>query len=229
LIHFYKRIKMSVELKCDYLVIGGGIAGVSCTEMLYTLDPQANVTLVTATSIVKSVSSVNQITKLITEFQVQEKTTEEWMKTNKGISVHKGELTTIDPDKKLAVLDTGVTIRYGKVCLCTGARPNLISQDHPHVLGIRDTASVLQLQEKLTAARKVIVLGNGGIATELVYELENVDVVWAMKDDAISSVFLDPGASQFLLKEVEKEKADGSDGVSKRLKYTVDMDTTTQN
>jgi hypothetical protein len=27
----------------------------------------------------------------------------------------------------------------------------------------------------------VIVVGNGGIATELVYELEDIDIVWAVK------------------------------------------------
>ena len=32
------------------------------------------------------------------------------------------------------------------------------------------------------------------------HELGNVELVWAVKTDAISSVFLDPGASQFLLK-----------------------------
>ncbi len=31
------------------------------------------------------------------------------------------------------------------------------------------------------SASRVIVVGNGGIATELVFELENIDVVWAVK------------------------------------------------
>ena len=30
-------------------------------------------------------------------------------------------------------------------------------------------------------ASRVIVVGNGGIATELVYELEDIDIVWAVK------------------------------------------------
>ena len=32
-------------MKYIFLVIGGGIAGVSCAEMLYTLDNEADVTL----------------------------------------------------------------------------------------------------------------------------------------------------------------------------------------
>ena len=78
-----------------------------------------------------------------------------------------------------------------------------------------------QLQQKLKHASKVIVIGNGGIATELVHELDNIDIVWAVKDDAISSVFLDPGASQFLLKQVGKER-EKEEIACKRSKYTVD-------
>ena len=32
----------------------------------------------------------------------------------------------------------GTVVRYGKLCLCTGARPNVLV-DHPLVMGIRDT------------------------------------------------------------------------------------------
>ena len=42
-----------------------------------------------------------------------------------------------------------------------------------------------------------MVVGNGGIATEIVYELSDVDVIWAVKDSSISSVFVDPGAGNF--------------------------------
>ena len=42
-------------------------------------------------------------------------------------------------------------------------------------------------------------VGNGGIATELVYELENVQVVWAIKHNSINSTFIDAGAAEFFL------------------------------
>jgi len=203
----------------DYLIIGGGIAGVSCAEMLYTLDNEADITLVTATSFVKSVSSVNQITKLITEFQVEEQNVEDWYKTHNKVKVVTAKLSRLDVENKTVYLDNETRIKYGKVCLCTGAQPKLISDDNPFVIGIRDTASVVRLQEKLSDAKKVVIIGNGGIATELVYELKNICVVWAVKDDAISTVYLDPGASQFLIKEVEKGKEEV--GPCKRTKYTV--------
>ena len=44
----------------------------------------------------------------------------------------------------------------------------LIVEGNPLVLGVRDVESVQQLQERLRQARRVLVVGNGGIATELV-------------------------------------------------------------
>jgi small subunit ribosomal protein S18b len=62
----------------------------------------------------------------------------------------------------------GKEIGYKRVCVTTGGAPKLIAKDHPLVLGIRDTESVKVLQEKIRGARRIMIVGNGGIATELV-------------------------------------------------------------
>jgi hypothetical protein len=43
----------------------------------------------------------------------------------------------------------------------------LLEEGNSFVLGIRDTDSVKEFQEKLKTARRVVLVGNGGIATEL--------------------------------------------------------------
>ena len=45
-----------LRLHADYLVIGGGIAGVSCAELLTYFAPESSVVLVTATTMVKAVA-----------------------------------------------------------------------------------------------------------------------------------------------------------------------------
>jgi pyruvate/2-oxoglutarate dehydrogenase complex dihydrolipoamide dehydrogenase (E3) component len=57
---------------------------------------------------------------------------------------------------------------YKKLCICTGARPKLIAEENEHVLGLRDLQSVQYFQNRLSTARRVVVVGNGGIALELV-------------------------------------------------------------
>lgn len=65
------------------------------------------------------------------------------------------------------------TQRYDKICLCLGARPKLISS-HPNIIGLRDQHSVEDLLARLRAARKVVVVGNGGIALELIHEVLHI-------------------------------------------------------
>ena len=65
------------------------------------------------------------------------------------------------------VTGTGNTYFYKKLCICTGGRPKIIVE-HPFVIGIRDTESVQQLKSRLSKARRVVIVGNGGIALELV-------------------------------------------------------------
>ena len=57
----------------------------------------------------------------------------------------------------------------------------VIDASNPFILGIRDTESVQNFQEKLSGSRRIAVVGNGGIATEMVHELKGVDIVWAIK------------------------------------------------
>jgi pyridine nucleotide-disulfide oxidoreductase domain-containing protein 1 len=57
-------------------------------------------------------------------------------------------------------------LSYDKVCICTGAKPRRLLNS-PHVVVLRDTDSVQELVAKLKNARKVMVVGNGGIALEL--------------------------------------------------------------
>ena len=65
------------------------------------------------------------------------------------------------------ITENGSKYYYKKLCVCTGGTPNLITT-HPCVIGIRDTESVQQLKSKFSQARRVVIVGNGGIALELV-------------------------------------------------------------
>ena len=105
--------------------------------------------------------------------------------------------------------------------MCHGAKPKLLQNaDEKYVLGIRDTESVEKFQTYLKEARKIVIVGNGGIATELVHELQNVEIVWVIKDSSISATFVDCGAGQFFLDDLTKSQDEKSSAVTKRTKYT---------
>ena len=66
----------------------------------------------------------------------------------------------------------------------------------------------------------MVIIGNGGIATEMVNKLDNVQIVWAIKDTSVNSVFSYPGAGEFFIKELHKDKVE-TDKPVKRMKYIV--------
>lgn len=178
-----------------HVVVGGGIAGVSCAQELAANGQQ--VLLLSASNILKESSSVMKISKHLEELAVYEKKTDCFQLENPGITVKHGVLKAIDVTKKIIYTDDE-QISYSELCLCTGATPKLVTT-HPNVIGIRDLESVTELVKRFQLGKKVIVLGNGGIALELLHVLGFCDVEWIVKDKYIGSAFFDASASAFIM------------------------------
>ncbi|GAV05195.1 hypothetical protein RvY_15363 [Ramazzottius varieornatus] len=218
---------MSASGEC--LIIGGGIAGVSCAETLSILQPSLRTVLISASSLVKVATGVRQLTKTLDEFDVEERPFD-WVESrNANLSVVWGEVASLNPEEHVVVLRDGRRFTYKLLCICSGGKPKLIANDHPSVIGIRDTESVKEFISKLGDARRVMIVGNGGIATEMASELKDVELIWVVKDDSVSATFVDAGAAQFFLSSRRTRKENNSDHsntnddkpkVSKRLKYT---------
>ncbi|XP_072035637.1 pyridine nucleotide-disulfide oxidoreductase domain-containing protein 1-like isoform X2 [Amphiura filiformis] len=202
------------------IVVGGGIAGVTCTETLSDLCPEEEITLISASPLIKTVTNFNQISYVLEEFEVEERPAAALQTRCQNVRVVQDMVTEIDSTNCKITTQSGLKIQYKKLCVCTGGIPKLICKDNPLVLGIRDTESVATFQKKLTGAKRVVVVGNGGIATELVYEIEGCEVVWVIKDTSISSTFVDAGAAEFFLPHLVKDK-EPAQGPLKRHKYEV--------
>lgn len=84
------------------------------------------------------------------------------------------------------------------------------------------------MKSKLSQARRIAIVGNGGIALELVYEMYDCQVLWAIKDDAIGNTFFDEGAATFFLPQIEtnqpvsEEKKNLMKHTVKRMKYGIE-------
>ncbi|KAF0298180.1 Pyridine nucleotide-disulfide oxidoreductase domain-containing protein 1 [Amphibalanus amphitrite] len=187
---------------CTYLIVGGGIAGVSCAQQLSFEEPSEDIVLVSAGSMVLQTTAV-QVTRLAHELQVQEVSGHQLTDLCPGLRLKQATATRLDAKDKVLHLSDGSSVRYGRLCICTGGRPRLPLPDHPAVIGIRDGHSVDELVRRLGPARRVLIVGNGGIASELVFTLKDVDVTWVIRDGSISATFVDPGAAEFLLPRLE--------------------------
>ncbi|GIL73064.1 hypothetical protein Vretifemale_3287 [Volvox reticuliferus] len=107
--------------------------------------------------------------------QLVESTLEELAAGTGGrLKVVRGTAVGLDLKDRVIQLEGGGALRYDKLCLCTGARPQELQvhgADHPAVMTLRDTDSVQELSRRLRSCRRLLLVGNGGIALELAGEL----------------------------------------------------------
>src|SRR5699024_635193 len=106
-------------------------------------------------------------------------------------------------------LEDGSVIKYSKLCICTGAKPKVIPTDdieaNKYVKCIRDTETAKDLQSILSASKRILIVGNGGIATELVYEVSDCEIIWAIKDNNFGATFFDAAVSKFFSDFLEEK------------------------
>ncbi|XP_037663499.1 pyridine nucleotide-disulfide oxidoreductase domain-containing protein 1 [Choloepus didactylus] len=188
------------------VVVGGGIAGVTCAEQLAIQFPSEDILLVTASPVIKAVTNFKQVSKILEEFDVEEQPSTILENRFPNIKVIESEVKQLKSEEHCILTEDGNQHVYKKLCLCAGAKPKLICEGNPYVLGIRDTDSTQEFQKQLTTARRIMIVGNGGIAVELVYEIEGCEVIWAIKDKAIGNTFFDAGAAEFLTSKLIAEK-----------------------
>ncbi|XP_068247237.1 pyridine nucleotide-disulfide oxidoreductase domain-containing protein 1 [Palaemon carinicauda] len=206
-----------------YIVVGGGIAGVTCAEHLYILDPEAQTLLLTASYLIKAVTNVLPLTKTLDAFDVEEQPPDELVSRCPSVTVKRDAVLQLDAKNKVIHTTSGKKFKYEKLCICSGAHPKVIpvAGSSPYVLWIRDTESVGQFQARMADAKRIVIVGNGGIATEMVYEVTGIEVIWAIKDKYMTANFIDPGAAEFFRPELCREKVKKAVPL-KRLKYTID-------
>lgn len=223
-----------------YVVLGGGVAGTTVAEHLKLFDPGGEVTLISASPTVKRVVNLEKRGEVVSSFDVKESAPQSNIYsfiqvrvtfndinslTSQQLYILQDTVVGCDLHSKSVDLSSSTRVVYDKLCVATGARPNIIYPNLDHVIGIRDTQSVEDLQQRLRHCRHVTVVGNGGIASEVVHVTQEAHVTWVVKDQSISSVFVDSVASKFLLDSIQSkgETTSRSDttSVSKRHVYTV--------
>ncbi|RWS16545.1 Pyridine nucleotide-disulfide oxidoreductase domain-containing protein 1-like protein [Dinothrombium tinctorium] len=199
------------------VVVGGGIAGVSCVEtLLAETNGSVPIALITNSSIVKVASNVIKSGINLESFEVKEQQ-KTFLEHHQNLRVVVDYAVSVDSDNHEVILKNGEPIKYTKLCICTGGRPNLIATNTDKVLGIRDTETVEQFEQKLKEAKRIAIVGNGGIALELVYTIEHCEVVWIIKDKSIGTPFFQCDAAQFLMPSIAQKPQENAP--VHRLKY----------
>ena len=117
----------------DAVVVGGGIAGVTCVESLLLLEPALKIALISATPCVKSTCNVVALGRIMEKFDVIEQDRSEFQERFPSVKFIHGEASRFDSiSKELYFLaqagdssDHGI-LKYKKLCICAGGVPNMV-------------------------------------------------------------------------------------------------------
>jgi len=211
------EIAMTSETSCkgpgepnyckQYVIVGGGIAGCTAAEdLLEIVSPEeVKVTLITATPIVKHVGKVVQVTRKLEDMEVVQRDANAFGEEHANLRIVQANVKSVDVHNHRIECENDSFLPFDRCLICTGAAPKIVSE-HPHVVGIRDTESVKDVATRLKNARRVLVLGNGGIALEFVHEVTSCELVWAVKDAYVGNTFFDHTASGLVLPELESRR-----------------------
>lgn len=95
-----------------------------------------------------------------------------WSALHPNVTYVKDSVVGIDVKERKVERKSGPAVGYDALCICTGACPKrLCAADSDLVISLRDTDSVKALSSKLENCESVLIVGNGGIALDLVYVL----------------------------------------------------------
>ena len=131
------RVDNPITQKYKYIVVGGGIAGVSCAQELSLIHSKDRILLISVSEILKEAKTIMKATKYVEEVAVYEKSCDALKVDRPNIDVICDQVINIDVPTKTLRLLSGATMPYHTLCICTGGQPKALLS-HPNVISIRD-------------------------------------------------------------------------------------------
>lgn len=171
-----------------YVVVGGGMAGVTAAQKLRALDPNSPVFLVEAEAVPYYLRP-GLIEVLAGKKELREITpySKDWFE-KRGIHYLLGEaVVELDLLRREAVLASGKRVPYERLLLALGAepiRPKIPGVELPGVFTLRTAADVERIRTWSEGRKHAVVLGGGWLGLEVAHALRN----------SLKAVVLDRGA-----------------------------------
>ena len=151
-----------------YIIIGGGITGVSCVEGIRSVDPEGTITLISA-------EAHSNYGRPLISYYLEGKTDSARMSyrgadfyEKNGVRVlHGVSAQRIDADARRVVLSDAAVLEYDALCLCTGSHPVVPKFAGLDTVERRFTfttlADALALEQAVTRESRVLIIGAGFI------------------------------------------------------------------
>ena len=193
-----------------YVIIGGGIAGVSCVEGIRSVDPEGEIVLVCA-------EAHSNYGRPLISYYLEGKTDlprmswrgADFYEKNAVRVLHGVGAASIDPAAKRVVLTDTAELDYDALCICTGSHPAV-----PKFPGLESVercftfttlADALALEAAVTKESNVLIIGAGFIGLKCAEGLRDRagSVTVCDMADHVMPANLDADAAGILQRQLE--------------------------
>ena len=187
-----------------YIIVGGGIAGVSAAEAIHALQPEADITLISEEPNLPYFRM--SLTRYLAGEVEREKLTlhnQQWYLQNHITILLGTHVEAIDPELRQIILADGQKFAYDKLILASGAHPNVPPFPGRELKGVQTLRTLEDADLIMEVARKksrVVCIGGGLLGLEVagavarqgaqVTVLEGLDWLLPRQLDAQASAIL---------------------------------------
>jgi len=197
------------------VIIGNGISGVTTARHIRKLSDK-KITIVSAeTEYFFSRTALMYIYMGHMKFE-HTQPYENWFWDKNRIDLKKGYVKSIDTNSKTLHFVKGDSLKYDKLIIATGSKPNKFGwpgQDLEGVMGMYHKQDLDNLEKHAPnnkVCKRAVIIGGGLIGIELAEMLNsrNIPVTFLVREDSFWNGFLPEGESQMINKHIKNHHID---------------------
>jgi NAD(P)H-nitrite reductase large subunit len=194
-----------------YIIIGNGIAGITAAETLHREQPHAAITIIADEAVQGYYRPALKdfLAGQVKETQLGARPGSFYQSAHIHIVI--ARVMHIDSQQHLVYLHDGQTLSYHRLLIASGAHARPLTVPNAQVQGVqtlRTLADYQAIQQRLPAARNIVIYGGGALALETVEILHSRGhaITHLVRNTHLWSEVLDHTASDLLL---QRERAQG--------------------
>lgn len=193
----------------DYLIIGGGIAGVTAAETIREKKPLASIGIISDEPhiLYSRVLLPSYLKKKIAREQVFLRSTEDF--TKKNIDLHLAEeVAEVDTERRVVHLATGTSYNFDKLLIAAGGRVKSWGnpQEQEYIYRLQTIDDADRLFKSLPSIRHPLVVGSSFISLEFleIFFLNNIIPILLSRDAYCFGNMLEERGGEIMRNNLER-------------------------
>lgn len=196
------------------VIIGNGIAGITCARQLRKLDDAVRITVISGES--KYFFSRTALMYVFMGHMKFEHTQpyEDWFWEKNRIELKEGWVKSVDFSAKNLVFKSGENIPYDELVIATGSKPNMFGWPGEDLQGVQGLYSKqdLELMEENTKAgvQRAVIVGGGLIGIEMAEMLayKKIPATFLVRESGFWRNVLPPEESELVGRHIKEHDID---------------------